>query len=706
MSKKKKHSLKFPVDLPQLVSSYLEQNSGKAFNPKQLLSKLNLRGLVDSQVILDTLRTLVSQNKVQEVQFSRFQFRYEHEFYEGIIEFNRDGYAFVTPQEGIKIQIFPDDTGKALFGDLVRVETYSKKSGSYKGRVQTVLHRNKTEFVGTVFTKGRNLFFDPNDPKIHVTFKINDKSTQYVKNGERALVRLTNWYDIMPEAEIIHVLGAAGSHQAEIHTIILEFGFQTEFSPEAIQESANIPAQITEKEILNRKDFRQTTTFTIDPVDAKDFDDALSFKILPNGNTEIGIHIADVTHYVLQGSALDRDAAYRATSVYLVDRTLPMLPEKLSNELCSLRPNEDKLTYSVVVELNEKAQVVQQWFGKTIIHSDKRFTYEEVQAILDAQSGEFYTELNQLNLLAKKLRKTRFEQGSINFESEEIRFRLDDNFHPVEIIKKIRVDSHKLIEEFMLLANKLVASYVAQKRRKPPLPFVYRVHDSPDTTKLQQLAGFATHFGYKLNFDDEKQVSGKLNQLVDSIEGKPEQSAITQVMIRAMAKAVYSTENIGHYGLAFRYYTHFTSPIRRYPDILAHRLLTQYLSQPITEIGSSQTLKDQCQHCSEMEKKAADAERASVKYKQIEYMSQFIGRTFKGFISGITEFGIFVELKDQYCEGIVRLKDIAYDYFEFKPDKLCLIGRKSRKMFKLGDAIRIKVVKADVIKRQLDFILA
>ena len=706
MSKKKKSSPEFPIDLPATIFSYLEQHRSKAFNPKQLLSKLSLRGLVSNQAVLDALNQLALQKKVEEVQFSRFQYRYEHEFFEGEIEFNRDGYAQITTAEGIKILVFPDDTGKALFGDWVRAETFSKKNNAYKGRVRAVLRRARTEFVGTIYAKGRSFYFDPADSRVQVTFKIAEKSVAQAKPGERVLARLASWNDVLPEVEIIQVLGTAGSHQAEMHAIILEFGFQTQFSPEALHEAEQLSAAVLDPEISSRKDFRAITTFTIDPVDAKDFDDALSFRVLPNGNFEVGIHIADVTHYVLPDTALDKDAAARATSVYLVDRTLPMLPEKLSNELCSLRPNEDKLTYSVIVELNAKAQVVQQWFGRTIIHSDKRFTYEEVQAILDAQSGEFYSELNQLNLLARQLRKDRFAKGSINFETEELRFRLDAHFQPIEIIKKIRVDSHKLIEEFMLLANRLVATYVSQKDRKKPLPFIYRVHDAPDSAKLQQLAGFATHFGYRLSFDDEKQVSAKLNQLVDSVEGKPEQSVITQVMIRAMAKAVYSTENIGHYGLAFRNYTHFTSPIRRYPDILAHRLLTQYLNTAKSEPVSASFLKDQCRHCSEMEKKAADAERASTKYKQIEFMSRFIGKTFSGFISGITEFGIFVELKEQYCEGVIRLRDIAYDYFEYKPEKLCLIGRKSRKMFKLGDPIRVKVVRADVIKRQLDFHLA
>ena len=499
------------------------------------------------------------------------------------------------------------------------------------------------------------------------------------------------------------MLGKAGEHNAEIHSIIAEFGLPYEF-PEAIEaEAESISDKITAREIKKRRDFRDITTFTIDPFDAKDFDDALSIRDLPNGNTEVGIHIADVTHYVPLKTALEEEAVERATSVYLVDRTIPMLPERLSNGLCSLRPNEEKLTFSAVFELDDDGKIQSEWFGRTIIYSDRRFTYEEAQERLENQEGDFYEEIIRLDTLAKKLKKDRFQRGAVNFESVEVKFKLAEDGTPLGIIPKERKDAHKLIEEFMLLANKRVAEFIYQKGTKAnPVTFVYRSHDDPDPEKLDTLAGFAKRFGHQLDFE-RKGISHNLNHLVERVEGKPEQNVLQQLAIRTMAKARYTTNEKGHFGLAFAHYTHFTSPIRRYPDMMVHRLLQHYLDGGKSE--DKEEFEKLCLHSSEREKRAADAERASIKYKQVEFMSMVEDKIFDGIVSGVTEWGIYVEITETKCEGMIRMTDLDDDYYEFDEQNYRVVGRRNKRMITLGDGLKVSVKNTDIDRRTIDLTL-
>jgi ribonuclease R len=582
------------------------------------------------------------------------------------------------------------------------------------GRVTEVLQRNRTRFVGRLQRTKNMGFVIPDFRKIHQDFVVYPEHLKGARENDKVVVEVTNWGrpGENPVARVVEILGRAGENEAEIHSIMAEFGLPFRFPEEVEQEARKIDEGITPAEIKKRRDFRQITTFTIDPEDAKDFDDALSIETLPNGNYRVGIHIADVTHYVKPNSALDQEAYDRATSVYLVDRTIPMLPERLSNELCSLRPHEDKLTFSAVFELDKQAHLVNEWFGRTIIHSKYRFTYEEAQDVLETGKGPFATELKILNELAKKLRKERFARGAINFETTEVKFKLDEKGHPLAVIPKIRKDAHKLIEEFMLLANKRVATFVFSlgKRSKNSegqhegKTFVYRIHDYPDPEKVKDFAVFARQFGHRLQID-ERSISRSLNKLMDEIEGKPEQNVLQQLAVRAMAKAKYSTEPKGHFGLAFDHYTHFTSPIRRYPDVLVHRLLYHYLNKG--KSVNKAEYEAMCVHASEREKRAADAERASIKYKQVEYMSLMApDKVFDGIISGVTEWGIYVELIETKCEGMIRLADLNDDYYEYDEKNYCVVGRRTRKIYTLGDQVRVKVKKTDIDRRLIDLVLA
>ncbi|MEO0332106.1 MAG: ribonuclease R, partial [Bacteroidota bacterium] len=500
--------------------------------------------------------------------------------------------------------------------------------------------------------------------------------------------------------KVTRVLGKAGEHQAEMHSIIAEFGLPFDFPKSVEQEADKIRAGITKKEIAKRRDFRQVTTFTIDPVDAKDFDDALSIQKLDNGLWEIGVHIADVTHYLQLDTALEEEAQDRATSVYLVDRVIPMLPEKLSNELCSLRPEEEKLTFSAVFEMDNEGQIKREWFGRTVIYSDRRFAYEEAQERIDTQKGDFAEEIIQLNNLAKKIRNERFGQGAISFETTEVRFRLDEDGTPVEVIPKVRVDAHKLIEEFMLLANKKVAEFVYNyQNKKEKNTFVYRVHDYPNVEKIADFAQFAQRFGYKLHTTDDK-ISNSINELMLAVEGKPEQDILQSIAIRTMAKAIYTTEAKGHFGLAFKHYSHFTSPIRRYPDVMTHRLLAHYLDGG--KSLDAEPYEKLCEHSSEREKRAADAERASVKYKQVEYMTKREQQEFDGIVSGVTEWGVYVEMVQSKCEGMVRMADMNDDYYEFDAQNFRVIGRRRKRIIALGDKVKVKVIKTDLDRRTID----
>ena len=524
------------------------------------------------------------------------------------------------------------------------------------------------------------------------------------KDKMKAVVKITDWPATSknPFGTVVSVLGVQGEHLTEMNAVLAEYGFPLAFPKEVETESNAISTKITDNDLAGRRDMRKILTFTIDPFDAKDFDDAISFQTLPNGNFEIGVHIADVSHYVRPNTALDKEANERGTSVYLVGKVIPMLPEKLSNELCSLRPKEDKLTFSAIFEMDKNANVISEWFGRTIIHSDRRFTYEEVWEIIQAQSGDHVSEILTLNELAHILRNARFKNGAINFESAEVKFNLDDTGKPIGVYVKERNDAHKLIEDFMLLANRKVAEFIAKKgSKKSPLTFVYRSHDAPKEEVLEGFAKFAARFGYKIQTKNHAEISKSLNLLMSDVEGKKEQNVLTQLAIRSMAKATYTTKKTNHYGLAFDYYTHFTSPIRRYPDVMAHRLLQHYLDGQ--KSVDAEVYEKMCLHASQMEKRAADAERLFVKYKQAEYLADQINTEFAGIISGVTEWGIYVEIVENKCEGMIRLRDIDDDFYVLDQANYCIIGQRKKRKYQLGDEVKIKVRKVDLAKKQIDF---
>lgn len=594
-------------------------------------------------------------------------------------------------------------------GDKVKVQLFAKRKGAEpEGEVVEILESKERTFVGKLqVAKGFAFLITENKTLANDIFIPKDK-LKGGKNGDKAIVRIVEWPDEAknPLGEVIDILGIAGQNTAEMHAILAEFGLPYKY-PSSVEKAADkIPEAISPEEIENREDFRGITTFTIDPKDAKDFDDALSARRLDNGNWEVGVHIADVTHYVKTDGVIDKEAQSRATSVYLVDRTIPMLPERLCNQICSLRPDEEKLCFSAVFELNSDAVVQNSRICRTIIKSDRRFTYEEAQEVIETGEGDYKEEILALNDLAKKLRERRFKSGAINFDRYEVKFEIDEQGKPVRVYFKISKDANKLIEEFMLLANRTVAEFVGRPPKgKTKKTFVYRIHELPDPDKMENFASFIRRFGYKLKTDGTKtDVSKGINSLLDNVQGKPEENLIETVAIRAMQKARYSTENIGHYGLAFEYYTHFTSPIRRYPDMMVHRLLERYLAGGRSVIQKK--YEDLCDHCSNMEQVAANAERASIKYKQVEFMQDKLGMVFDGVISGVTEWGLYVELNENKCEGLVPIRDLDDDYYEFDEKNYCLLGRRKKRQYRLGDPITIKVAQANLERKQLDFQLA
>ncbi|MBY0425195.1 MAG: ribonuclease R, partial [Cytophagales bacterium] len=608
----------------------------------------------------------------------------------GKVDFVNPKFAYiVVGQDQEDVWVSVDNLKGALDGDEVKISVSHIKRGKHpEGRVISIVKRGKDEFVGKIQVGPKYAFVVPDSKKMHYDIFVGPSNRMNAKDGEKVLVRLIEWPSRgkKPEGIVTKVLGASGLHETEIHSIIYEFGLPLEF-PKAVQQEADaIPVEISDYEVSERRDFRGTLTLTIDPEDAKDFDDALSIHPLGNGLWEIGVHIADVTHYVKEGTELEREAFLRATSVYLVDRTIPMLPEKLSNELCSLRPNEDKLTFSAVFHIDEDAKIHKEWFGRTIIHSQRRFSYEQVQEILESGKGDHADELILMNEMAKKLRMQRLKHGAIGFETVEVKFKLDEAGKPLGVFPKIRKDAHKLIEEFMLLANKQVATFVYnQKDRKleegQHKTMVYRIHDDPDGDKLSNLALFAKKFGHKISLEESK-IADSLNKMVEDIEGKPEQNILQNLAIRCMAKAKYSTEEMGHFGLAFAHYSHFTSPIRRYPDMMAHRLLQLYLDKKPS--ANRDEYEEKCKHSSEMEKRAADAERASIKYKQVEFMQMQEKRPFEGIVTGVTEWGLFVEMVETRCEGLVRYQDFKDDFYEFDEKNIRAVGKKSKNAITLG----------------------
>lgn len=630
----------------------------------------------------------------------------------GVISVNSKGVGyFKVENEKIDVEIQAADLNKALNGDTVVVAIGGKSQrGRPAGKVLEIKNRAKRNFAGVLREEKGKLILVPDDKKMYANISITKKMG---KVGDKVLVKITKWEKgaTGPEGEIIKILGKHGEHNAEMLSIVLERGFETEFATAVEAEAEQIEKTekpIPQSEIAKRKDFRQTATFTIDPKTAKDFDDAISFKKLPNGNFEVGVHIADVSHYVREGTNLDKEALKREFSVYMVDRTVPMLPETLSNDICSLNPNEDRLTFSAVFELDRNGKIFSRWFGKTVINSNKRFTYEDAQETLNKKTGQYFEELNTLNEISKKLRAEKTRHGAIDFEQDEVVFDLDENNKPVRIYKKQRLDTHKLVEEYMLLANKEVAEFIfkAYKRVNSDSPFVYRIHDFPNQEKIAQLAIFVKALGYNLPIDKKNGVTGKdLQDLFRQIEGKDNEGMIKTAAVRSMAKAIYSTKNIGHFGLAFEFYTHFTSPIRRYPDLLVHRLLFKHLNDQ--KLPKSEWIKYEkiSLLATEQEVKAAEAERDSKKYKQIEYMSERIGQTFDGIISGITEWGIYIEEKETRSEGMIKIRDLGNDYFVLDQKNYCLVGEKTKQKFSLGDKVKFKITGADLERKTLDLAL-
>jgi ribonuclease R len=626
--------------------------------------------------------------------------------YKGVLEVTRSGMGFVVVENlETDVLVRPNDFNTALHGDVVRVALNPQREGKrLQGVITGVLERKQSEFIGKLqMNKGFAFFVSESDKKIPDIF-IPEKNFNDAKDGDRVVARITEWEQgsgKRPLGEVVSVLNEDPNDVA-MKEILLENGFPLVFPDEALEEAARMPDTISEKEITKRKDFRSILTFTIDPVDAKDFDDAVSIRVLKNGNYEIGVHIADVSHYVQPGTALDDVAYQKATSVYLPDRVNPMLPEHISNVLCSLRPHEDKLTFSAIFQMTPKGQIKQHWIGRTIIHSDHRFSYEEVQEIIEKETGLHSDEILLLNTIAQRLRKKRFEAGAINFSSVEVRFKLDEKGKPIGIVVKESKEAHQLIEEFMLLANRVVAEDVSKvKINKKGIPFPYRVHDLPSEEKLLPFMAFARKFGHKFDTSTPEAIAESFNTMLKDVEGKPEQHVLEQLGIRTMAKATYTPENIGHYGLGFENYCHFTSPIRRYPDILAHRILQEVLDK---NVQPDKKLEQKCKHCSERERAAMESERAANKYKQVEYMQGYLGEEFEGVISGVAAFGFWVETIEHKCEGLVSVNSLLdYDEFQLIAEDYCLVGRRSGRKFRMGDRVRIKIVAANLTKRQLDY---
>lgn len=651
------------------------------------------------------LALLLKEGKIDQLKNGAYKSNREPESITGIVDHVNARFAYVvTPDGEDDIYVKADDLMFAMDGDTVKVAVHSqqKKGRKSEGKVLEVVKRSHSQFVGRIEFSPRFAFVVPDNRKVHADFFVNLKNTNEASHNDKVIIEVSQWPDQgkSPEGKVVRVLGKAGENNAEIHSIMAEFGLPFEFQ-EALEKEANrIDDHITREEVKKRRDFREVTTFTIDPVDAKDFDDAISLEKLDNGNYEIGIHIADVTHYVLPKTGLEKEAYDRATSVYLVDRTIPMLPERLSNGVCSLRPNEDKCTFSAVFEIDENGKVHKEWFGRTLIHSDRRFSYEEAQERIESKEGDLAEEINILNGIAYKLKDQRFAKGAINFETTEVRFRLAEDGKPLEVIPKERVDAHKLVEEFMLLANRQVATYIFKmKSGKDKNTFVYRTHDNPDPEKISALSQFASKFGHPLNPNDDN-VSKSINHLIEEIEGTPEQNVLQTLAIRSMSKAKYTTEPNGHFGLAFDHYSHFTSPIRRYPDMMVHRLLQHYLDGG--KSADKDDCEEKCMHSSEREKRAATAERASIKYKQVEFMQMAEDKVYEGVISGVTEWGIFVEITETKCEGMVRMVDMKDDYYEFDEDNYRVIGKSNKRMFTLGDTVHVRVKHTDIDRRTID----
>lgn len=697
----------FKQDLRRSILDIFERQPKKPLNHKQVAAELGIKDAGVRTLIFELLQAELESGKLKEIERGKFMLvEPQTSAMEGIIQITKSGRAFVSvPGVEDDFMIAKGETGFALNGDTVEI-AINPKARKPQAKIVRIVQRAKKQYVGILQAGPEFNFFRPSDFRIHVDFYIPKEELNGARHGDKVIVEMTQWTraDRKPFGRITKVLGKPGSHQVEMHAIMAEYELPTAFSDVVEKAADAIPSVIREEEIKGRRDMRGVPTFTIDPFDAKDFDDALSFRVLGNDVFEIGVHIADVSHYVQPNSIIDQEAYTRGTSVYLVDRTIPMLPEKLSNDLCSLRPNEDKLCFSAVFEIQRDGKLMKEWFGRTVIHSDRRFTYEEAQTIIENKTGEFSEAILTLDLLAKSMRAERFKQGAIDFNTEEVKFKLDENGKPIGVtIKKMR-DSNQLIEEFMLLANRRVGEFIGKtKQGELEKTYIYRIHDMPDDMRLQQLKTFVKHLGYQIPKNVSGQSAGMIRAIMHLLEGQSEEDIIRQMAIRTMAKAEYSTNNIGHFGLAFDYYTHFTSPIRRYPDVIAHRLLQHYLDG-----GSSVNANDyemKCKHSSQMEKRAAEAERASIKYKQVEYMLDHVGKNFSGIVSSITGWGFYVEVGETKSEGLVALSSLRDDRYDFIADKYILYGMKTRHEIHMGDHVTIRVERGDLNQRTLEFSL-
>lgn len=695
-------------DLPALIVGFLQQNNKQSFNYKQISFGIGATHPSNRMDVINVLDELAAADDIMEVELGKYKAK-ANRGTENIGYFVRRSNgknAVVVDDE--QIFVAERNSMHALNGDKVRVVVSAARKGQEpEAQVIEIIEAKDQQFVGTLKIEKNYAALITDSKFLAADIVLPRGRLKGGKNGDKAVARIVQWRDdeMNPRGEIIDILGVKGENNTEMHAILAEFGLPYKY-PENVEKAAEkIQEGITKEEVAKREDFRNVTTFTIDPRDAKDFDDALSIRRLGNGNWEVGVHIADVTHYVHPNTIIDKEAQKRATSVYLVDRTIPMLPERLSNGLCSLRPNEEKLTFSAIFEMDHKANVVNSRIGRTVIKSDRRFTYEEAQTIIETGEGEYAEELAVLNTLAKELRRRRFQGGALEFDRAEVRFEIDETGKPVSVYFKESKDANKLIEEFMLLANLTVAESIGKvPKGKKAKTFVYRVHDNPDPDKLSNLALIATRFGYKLNTDgSSRQVNQSVNRLLRDVKGKGEENMLSILAIRSMAKASYSTDNVGHYGLNMPYYTHFTSPIRRYPDMMVHRLLARY-AEGGRSVDKLKT-EEECRHDSDMEVLASNAERASIRYKQVEYMRDRLGEIYEGVISGVTEWGFYVELDENMCEGLVPIRDLADDYYDLDEKNYCLIGRRHGVRYTLGDRVKVQVARADLERKQLDFAL-
>ncbi len=702
--KKKKPGKPSPGKIQEVILDFFEKNPGKSFNYKQVVSKLNIRSSQDQKKILSILEKMNEKGTLEEEKPGKYFYEFTSSFVEGVVDLTRKGHGYIIIDDKSEDVYVPARKLKtAMSGDRVKVLLYAKRKGKrVEGEVVEILERKNTQFVGTIRLSRNYGFLVPDNARqINTDIFIPPENLGEAKDGYKALVEITEWEEgaSNPAGKVIEMLGKPGEHKTEMNAIIKSFGLPVHFPPEVLKEAEALPDSIGKDEINSRRDMRKVPTFTIDPTDAKDFDDALSMRKGEKAGTwEVGIHIADVTHYVKPGTELDKEGFRRATSIYLVDRVIPMLPERLSNELCSLRPDEDKLAFSAIFTIDSDGNVLHRWFGKTVIRSQQRFAYEDAQKVIETGEGPFSNEIKTLNQIAHQLRKKKFLEGAISFETTEVKFELDENGKPLRVIPLVRQDAHKLIEDFMLLANKEVAKLIFEKGGHiMKNPFVYRVHDAPAQDKLARFAKIAAQFGYKIDQRDNKTLARSFNKMLEEVEGKPEQNMIQSLAIRTMAKAFYTTKKSDHYGLAFDYYSHFTSPIRRYPDVITHRLLEAYLKdqQPM-QAGE---IEAQCKHCSEMEVKAEEAERASVKYKQVEYLQAYLGEEFDGLISGVTEWGFFVSLNENKCEGLVPMDHLIDDYYFFDEERYCLTGTNTGRTYRLGDSVRVRILETNLIKR-------